>query len=33
MFEYDDDFYVTNLEVNVNESVDFYKKEVLVKII
>lgn len=29
MFEYDEydhDFYVTNLEVNANEAVDFYKK-------
>lgn len=24
--EYDHDFYVTNLEVNANKSVDFYEK-------
>ena len=36
MFEYDEynhDFYVTNIEIKANEAVDFYKKELLVKII
>lgn len=31
MFEYDHDFYVTNLELNDNEAVNFHKKRATCK--